>query len=297
MLFIIFLVWSFWYSDARYSPSKNPAVAPTSRDHSQRRYCFLTILCTKFPTNHNRLRHISVLFQFVYYVLTCYTKISFSYLLFNHTPGFIFFPKVHGSFFFYLFVGLMLLSVLWIGSRVTLRGWFLRARRRGPYVFQFIIILFMSKNCRLMLILSLLLKFIYLWPFFRFEHHIRPEHVLPSAAGHDSDDDDFMPIPNTRSSSHIDKSKDVGPRKTRQTRAGLSTGACTEVYTIYLLLHFLFIRVIILKLLFVCITSLFFPSIYHKSTIMSLLPNLYFSISVLLSTTPAIFFSTTLPLH
>ncbi|XP_066389768.1 uncharacterized protein [Miscanthus floridulus] len=62
----------------------------------------------------------------------------------------------------------------------------------------------------------------------RFEHHIRPEHVLPSAAGHDSDDDDFMPIPNTRSSSHIDKSKDVGPRKTRQTRAGLSTGACTE---------------------------------------------------------------------
>ncbi|XP_066360897.1 uncharacterized protein [Miscanthus floridulus] len=62
----------------------------------------------------------------------------------------------------------------------------------------------------------------------RFEHHIRLEHVLPSAAGHDSDDDDFMPIPNTRSSSHIDKSKDVGPRKTRQTRAGLSTGACTE---------------------------------------------------------------------
>ena len=110
--------------------------------------------------------------------------------------------------------------------------------------------------------------------FFRFEHHIRPEHVLPSAAGHDSDDDDFMPIPNTRSSSHIDKSKDVGPRKTRQTRAGLSTGACTEVYTIYLLLHFLFIRVIILKLLFICITSLFFPSIYHKSTIMSLLSNL-----------------------
>ena len=150
MLFIIFLVWSFWYSDARYSPSKNPAVAPTSRDHSQRRYCFLTILCTKFPTNHNRLRHISVLFQFVYYVLTCYTKISFFYLLFNHTPGFIFFPKVHGSFFFYLFVGLMLLSVLWIGSRVTLRGWFLRARRRGSYVFQFIIILFISENHRLM---------------------------------------------------------------------------------------------------------------------------------------------------
>ena len=144
-------------------------------------------------------------------------------------------------------------------------------------MFQFIIILFMSKNCRLMLILSLLLKFIYLWPFFRFEHHIRPEHVLPSVAGHDSDDDDFMPIPNTRSSSHIDKSKDVGPRKTRQTRAGLSTGACTEVYTIYLLLHFLFIRIIILKLLFVCITLVcFFPSIYHKSTIMSLLPNLYF---------------------
>lgn len=192
--------------------------------------------------------------------------------------------------FFLFFVGLMLLSVLWIGSRVTLRGWFLRARRRGSYVFQFIIILFISENHRLMLILSLLLKFICSWPFFRFEHHIRPEHVLPSAAGHDSDDDDFMPIPNTRSSSHIDKSKDVGPRKTRQTRAGLSTGACTEVYTIYLLLHFLFIRVIILKLLFVCITSLFFPSIYHKSTIMSLLPNLYFSISVLLSTTPAIFF-------
>jgi len=167
----------------------------------------------------------------------------------------------------------MLLSVLWIGSRVTLRGWFLRARRRGSYVFQFIIILFISENHRLMLILSLLLKFICSWPFFRFEHHIRPEHVLPSAAGHDSDDDDFMPIPNTRSSSHIDKSKDVGPRKTRQTRAGLSTGACTEVYTIYLLLHFLFIRVIILK------------------------PNLYFSISVLLSTTPAFFFSTTLPLH
>ena len=133
-------------------------------------------------------------------------------------------------------------------------------------MFQFIIILFISENHRLMLILSLLLKFICSWPFFRFEHHIRPEHVLPSAAGHDSDDDDFMPIPNTRSSSHIDKSKDVGPRKTRQTRAGLSTGACTEVYTIYLLLHFLFIRVIILK------------------------PNLYFSISVLLSTTPAIFF-------
>ncbi|CAD6261332.1 unnamed protein product [Miscanthus lutarioriparius] len=62
----------------------------------------------------------------------------------------------------------------------------------------------------------------------RFEHHIRPGHVLPTAAGHDSDDDDFMPIPNARSFSHIDKSKDVGPRKTRQTRAGLSTGACTE---------------------------------------------------------------------
>ncbi|CAD6270802.1 unnamed protein product [Miscanthus lutarioriparius] len=43
----------------------------------------------------------------------------------------------------------------------------------------------------------------------RFEHHIRPEHVLPSAAGHDSDDDDFMPIRNARSFSHIDKSRDV----------------------------------------------------------------------------------------
>ena len=143
MFFIIFLVWSFWYSDARHSPSKNPTVAPTSRDHYQRRYCFLTILCTKFPTNHNRLRHISVLFQFVYSVLTCYTKIS--YLLFNHTPSFIFFPK-SSWIIFYLFVGLMLLSVLWIGSRVTLRGWFLRARRRGSYVFQFIIILFISEN-------------------------------------------------------------------------------------------------------------------------------------------------------
>ena len=39
MLFIIFLFRSFWYSDASHSPSKNPAVAPTSRDHSQRRYC------------------------------------------------------------------------------------------------------------------------------------------------------------------------------------------------------------------------------------------------------------------
>ncbi|XP_066355650.1 uncharacterized protein [Miscanthus floridulus] len=67
----------------------------------------------------------------------------------------------------------------------------------------------------------------------RFEHHIRPEHVLPSAAGHDSDDDDFMPIHNARSSSHIDNSKDVGPTKTRQTRAGLSTGACTESSTCF----------------------------------------------------------------
>ena len=156
-------------------------------------------------------------------------------------------------------------------------------------MFQFILILFMSVNLQLMLILSLLIKFICLWPFFRFEHHIRPEHVLPSAAGHDSDDDDFMPIPNARSSSHIDKSKDAGPWKTRQTRAGMSTGACIEVYTIYLLLHFHFIRVIITKLLFVCITSLFFPSIYHKSTLMSLLPNPYFSISVLLLTTLASF--------
>jgi len=190
----------------------------------------------------------------------------------------------------------MLLGVLWIGSRVTLRGWFLRARRRGSYVFQFIIILFISENHRLMLILSLLLKFICSWPFFRFEHHIRPEHVLPSAAGHDSDDDDFMPIPNTRSSSHIDKSKDVGPRKTRQTRAGLSTGACTDVYTIYLVLHFPFIRVIILKLLFVCITCLFFPSIYHKSTIMfccQISTFLYLFCFLL----PLHFFSTTLPLH
>ena len=102
MLFIIFLVWSFWYSDARHSPSKNPAVAPTSREHSQRRYYFLTILCTKFPTNHNRLRHISVLFQFVYSVLTCYTKISFFYLLFNHTPGFIFSQKFMDHFFLFV---------------------------------------------------------------------------------------------------------------------------------------------------------------------------------------------------
>jgi hypothetical protein len=57
--------------------------------------------------------------------------------------------------------------------------------------------------------------------FFRFEHQIRPDHVLPSAAGHDSDDDDFMPFPNARSSSLIDKSKDVAPRKPQQTRAGL----------------------------------------------------------------------------
>jgi hypothetical protein len=126
--------------------------------------------------------------------------------------------------------------------------------------------------------------------FFRFEHHIRPEHVLPSAAGHDSDDDDFMPFPNARSSSLIDKSKDVGLRKTRQTRAGLSTGACTEVYTIYLLLHFHFTRVTILKLLFVWIASLFFPSIYHKFTLTSLLPNIYFSISLLVFYYPCIFF-------
>ncbi|CAD6266749.1 unnamed protein product [Miscanthus lutarioriparius] len=53
------------------------------------------------------------------------------------------------------------------------------------------------------------------------------ERFIP---GHDSDDDDFMPIPNTRSSSHIDKFKDVGPRKTRQIQAGLSTDACTEQY-------------------------------------------------------------------
>jgi hypothetical protein len=92
-------------------------------------------------------------------------------------------------------------------------------------VFQFLLILFMSVNCRLILIFGLLLKFICLWPFFRFEHQIRPEHVLPSADGHDCDDDDFMPFPNTRSSSLIDKSKDVAPRKPRQTRA--------EVYTIY----------------------------------------------------------------
>jgi hypothetical protein len=128
-----------------------------------------------------------------------------------------------------------------------------------------------------------------------FKHQIRPEHVLPSAAGHDSDDDDFMPFPNARSSSLINKSKDVGPRKTRQTRAGLSTGACTEVYTIYLLLHFHFIRVTILKLLFVWIASLFFPSIYHKSTLTSLLPNLYFSISLLLFDYPCIFFNYTTP--
>jgi hypothetical protein len=129
--------------------------------------------------------------------------------------------------------------------------------------------------------------------FFRFEHQIRPEHVLLSAAGHDSDDDDFMPFSNARSSSliDIDKSKDIGPRKTRQTRA------CTEVYTIYLLLHFHFIRVTILKLLFLWIASLFFPSIYHKSTLTSLLPNLYFSISLLLFDYPCIFFSITLPLH
>ncbi|XP_002455807.2 uncharacterized protein LOC8078188 [Sorghum bicolor] len=60
----------------------------------------------------------------------------------------------------------------------------------------------------------------------RFEHHIRPNQ--PSAASHGNDDDDFMPFPNTRSSSRIDKSKDVGPRKTLQARAGLSTGACTQ---------------------------------------------------------------------
>jgi len=125
-------------------------------------------------------------------------------------------------------------------------------------------------------------------PFFGFEHHIRPDQ--PSAVAHGNDDDDFMPFPNTRSSSHIDKSKDVGLRKTRQTRAGLSTGACTEVPTIYLLLHFHFTRVTILKLLFIRVISLFCPSIYHEYTFTYLLSNLYFSIFVLLSATLQFFF-------
>jgi hypothetical protein len=130
LLFIIFPVWSFWYTDARRPPSKPPAVAPTSLDHPHRRYCFCAMLLIKFPP-------ITIIWD----ISVCSSNL---YILYKHVvhkyassipyvtiPLFYVLPKSSCIIISYSFVGLMLLTVLWIGCRATWRGWFLRARRRG----------------------------------------------------------------------------------------------------------------------------------------------------------------------